>query len=153
MSRRPPPGRYAGCHRTAGLAGFVEDSCDEPGLTGIDLAASDTGGAIGQIIAARQPGRLATLTLTSCETHDNVPPRAFNPPMLLRLSFLPEPTVQALRAASVLGSSFSLTDLATITGGSALELSVALDGAVRAWVVEDDGARLRFRHDLIRDAI
>jgi hypothetical protein len=36
-----------------------------------------------------------------------------------RLSFLPEPTVQALRSASILGSSFALTDLATITGGSA----------------------------------
>jgi predicted ATPase len=47
--------------------------------------------------------------------------------ILRRLSFLPEPTVRALRAASVLGSSFSLTDLAMITGSSALELSVALE--------------------------
>jgi DNA-binding CsgD family transcriptional regulator len=73
--------------------------------------------------------------------------------ILRRLSFLADPTVQALRAASILGSSFSLTDLATIAGGSALELSVALDGAVRAGVVADDGPRLRFRHDLIRDAV
>jgi DNA-binding CsgD family transcriptional regulator/tetratricopeptide (TPR) repeat protein len=73
--------------------------------------------------------------------------------ILRRLSFLPEPTVQALRAASVLGSGFSLTDLATITGSSALELLGALDGAVRAGVIEDDGPRLRFRHDLIRDAV
>jgi tetratricopeptide (TPR) repeat protein len=73
--------------------------------------------------------------------------------ILRRLSFLPEPAVQALRTASVLGSSFSLTDLATITGSSALRLSGALDGAVRAKVIEGDGARLRFRHDLIRDAL
>jgi AAA ATPase domain len=73
--------------------------------------------------------------------------------ILRRLSLLPDETVQALRAASVLGSSFSVTDLATVTGGSALELSVALAGAVRARVVEDDGPRLRFRHDLIRDAL
>ena len=73
--------------------------------------------------------------------------------ILRRLSFLPDQTVQALRAASILGSRFSLTDLATITGGSALELSVALAGAVRAGVVADDGTRLRFGHDLIRDAI
>ncbi len=73
--------------------------------------------------------------------------------ILRRLSFLPDPTVQALRASSVLGPAFSLTDLATITGGSALELSVALDGAARAGVVADDGTRLRFRHDLIRDAL
>src|SRR5262249_22182592 len=73
--------------------------------------------------------------------------------IMRRLSFLPDQTLQALRAASVLGSSFSLTDLATITGESALELVGALDGAVRAGVVEDDGSRLRFRHDLIREAI
>jgi predicted ATPase len=73
--------------------------------------------------------------------------------ILRRLSFLPDGTLQALRAASVLGSSFSLTDLATITGSSALELSVALDSAVRAGVVADDGPRLRFGHDLIRDAV
>jgi DNA-binding CsgD family transcriptional regulator len=73
--------------------------------------------------------------------------------ILRRLSFLPDETLQALRAASVLGSSFSLIDLATVTGGSVLELSVALADAARAGVVEDDGSRLRFRHDLIRDAI
>jgi len=73
--------------------------------------------------------------------------------ILRRLSFLPEPAVQALRAASILGPAFSLTDLATITGSSALGLSEALDGAARAGVIEDDGTRLRFRHDLIRDAL
>ena len=46
--------------------------------------------------------------------------------ILRRLSFLPDDTLQALRAASILGSSFTLTDLATVTGRSALELSVAL---------------------------
>jgi DNA-binding CsgD family transcriptional regulator/tetratricopeptide (TPR) repeat protein len=85
-------------------------------------------------------------------THAALPP-TLRLTILRRLSFLPEPTVQALRAASILGPSFSLTDLATVTGGSALELSVALDDAVRAGVVADDGTRLRFGHDLIRDAL
>jgi DNA-binding CsgD family transcriptional regulator/tetratricopeptide (TPR) repeat protein len=85
-------------------------------------------------------------------THPALPP-TLRLTILRRLSFLPEPTVQALRSASILGSSFSLTDLATIAGSSALGLSVALDGAVRAGVVADDGPRLRFRHDLIRDAV
>ena len=84
--------------------------------------------------------------------HATLPP-TLRLTILRRLSFLPDATLQALRAASVLGSSFSLTDLATITGGSALELSVALAGAVRAGVVADDGTRLRFGHDLIRDAV
>jgi tetratricopeptide (TPR) repeat protein len=73
--------------------------------------------------------------------------------ILRRLSFLPDDTLQALRAASILGSSFTLTDLATVAGRSALELSVALAQAVSTHVIEDDGTYLRFRHDLIRDAI
>jgi DNA-binding CsgD family transcriptional regulator len=73
--------------------------------------------------------------------------------ILRRLSFLPDDTLAALRAASVLGSSFPLTELATTTGRSALELSSALAEAIRARVLEDDGGRLRFRHDLLRDAV
>jgi len=67
--------------------------------------------------------------------------------------FVTELVGALLQEGTVLGSSFSLTDLATITDSSALELSVALADAVRAGVVEDDGPRLRFRHDLIRDAV
>jgi DNA-binding CsgD family transcriptional regulator len=73
--------------------------------------------------------------------------------ILRRISFLPEDTLLALRAASVLGSGFSLTDLATVTGRSSLGLSVALEKAIRASALEDDGVRLRFRHDLIRGSI
>jgi pimeloyl-ACP methyl ester carboxylesterase len=63
----------------AGLAAVLEDFCGELGLTGIDLVANDTGGAIAQIFAARHPQRLATLTLTDCETAGNLPPEAFKP--------------------------------------------------------------------------
>jgi DNA-binding CsgD family transcriptional regulator/tetratricopeptide (TPR) repeat protein len=73
--------------------------------------------------------------------------------ILRRLSFLPDRTLQALRAASILGSSFSLTDLATVTARPAIELSLELTEAIRARVLEDDGAVLRFRHDLIRESI
>jgi len=73
--------------------------------------------------------------------------------ILRRISFLPQDALQALRAVSILGSSFTLTDLATVTGRSAAELSVVLAEPIRAQVLADDGPRLRFRHDLIRDAI
>jgi pimeloyl-ACP methyl ester carboxylesterase len=67
----------------SGLAGFLAGFCDAAGLAEVDLVANDTGGAVAQILAARQPGRLRTLTLTNCETHDNVPPREFLPTVLL----------------------------------------------------------------------
>src|SRR5437868_13825642 len=63
----------------AALAAGLEDFCDALGLTGIDLAANDTGGAIAQIFAARHPQRLATLTLTHCDTARNLPPESFKP--------------------------------------------------------------------------
>jgi pimeloyl-ACP methyl ester carboxylesterase len=52
------------------LAEFIEVL----GLWEIDLVGHDTGGAIAQILAARCPRRLRTLTLTDCETQDNIPP-------------------------------------------------------------------------------
>ena len=63
----------------AALAAALDDFCEVLGLTGIDLVANDTGGAIAQIFAARYPQRLATLTLTNCDTVDNLPPEAFKP--------------------------------------------------------------------------
>ena len=63
----------------AGLAAGLEDFCDALGLTGINLVANDTGGAIAQIFAARNPQRLASLTLTNCDTDGNLPPEAFKP--------------------------------------------------------------------------
>ena len=73
--------------------------------------------------------------------------------ILRRLSFLPENTLQVLRVASILGSGFSLADLASVTGQPAVDLTQALTEAVRARVLEDDGTLLRFRHDLIRESI
>ena len=63
----------------AGLADTVSAFCEAADLGPVDLVAHDTGGAIAQIFAAREPERLASLTLTNCETHDNVPPAAFQP--------------------------------------------------------------------------
>jgi pimeloyl-ACP methyl ester carboxylesterase len=61
----------------AGLASVLGDFCEALELTGIDLVANDTGGAIAQVFAARQPHRLTTLTLTNCDVSGNLPPEAF----------------------------------------------------------------------------
>src|SRR6266568_1429733 len=62
-----------------GLARFVADCCDALELTDIDLVANDTGGAVSQVFAASHAERLHTLTLTNCEAHDNMPPKALLP--------------------------------------------------------------------------
>jgi len=66
-----------------GLARFIQDCCDALELTGFDMVANDTGGAVSQVFAAGHPERLHTLTLTNCEAHDNVPPKALLPAVLL----------------------------------------------------------------------
>jgi pimeloyl-ACP methyl ester carboxylesterase len=66
-----------------GLARFLTDCCDALELTDFDLVANDTGGAISQVFAAGYPERLHTLTLTNCEAHDNLPPKALLPTVLL----------------------------------------------------------------------
>src|SRR5215471_7673344 len=66
-----------------GLARFVAGFCDALDLTDVDLVANDTGGAIAQVFAVGRPERLHTLTLTNCEAHDNLPPKALLPAVLL----------------------------------------------------------------------
>jgi pimeloyl-ACP methyl ester carboxylesterase len=66
-----------------GLARFVADCCDALDLTDVDVVANDTGGAVAQVFATSQPERLNTLTLTNCEAHDNLPPKALLPGFLL----------------------------------------------------------------------
>ncbi len=72
-----------------GLARFVADFCDALNLTGLDLVANDTGGAIAQVFATAQPERLRTLTLTNCEAHNNMPPVTLWPMVMLARTRLP----------------------------------------------------------------
>jgi pimeloyl-ACP methyl ester carboxylesterase len=64
------------------LADVVLGTLDAMGLDRYDLVANDTGGAVAQIVTAMAPERVRTLALTNCETHDNVPPKAFLPAVL-----------------------------------------------------------------------
>jgi pimeloyl-ACP methyl ester carboxylesterase len=59
------------------LAEVLEAFCEALDISEVDLVANDTGGAVAQVFAARHPQRLRTLTLTNCDTHDNLPPPNF----------------------------------------------------------------------------
>lgn len=60
-------------------ATMLKELLDALSLGDIDLVVNDTGGAVGQVFAARNPERLRTLTFTNCDTHDNFPPERFKP--------------------------------------------------------------------------
>jgi pimeloyl-ACP methyl ester carboxylesterase len=52
---------------------------DALGIETVDLVGNDSGGAVAQILDTTAPGRIRSLTLTNCDTHDNWPPEAFLP--------------------------------------------------------------------------
>lgn len=58
------------------FADVLVEVCEQLGLGQVDVVGHDTGGAIAQVFAARHPGLVRTLTLTNCETRDNIPPAA-----------------------------------------------------------------------------
>ena len=70
-----------------------------------------------------------------------------------RLSWLPSATLELLRQATLLGTSFTLRDLAAITGRTIVETAAALRPASLAGLVSGDADGLSFRHDLVREAL
>jgi len=82
----------------AAMADMVAELCDGLGLDQVDLVGNDTGGAVAQIFAARQPGRLRTLTLTNCDTEGNFPPAEVLPFIEAARSGQAAPMVAALDA-------------------------------------------------------
>ena len=73
--------------------------------------------------------------------------------ILHRLSFLTPATLELLRVASVLGSSFAVTDLSLVVGRPTAGLLAALEEAMAGGILEQRGELLGFRHDLIREAL
>ncbi|MFF5786107.1 AAA family ATPase [Streptomyces sp. NPDC012693] len=70
-----------------------------------------------------------------------------------RLAGLRPDTLHFLRIGSVLGRAFSLADAAALCGRPASALSAEVDEAIAAALLHDDGERLLFRHDLLRQAV
>jgi DNA-binding CsgD family transcriptional regulator len=70
-----------------------------------------------------------------------------------RLGFVPPWVREVLRAAALLGVDFEVPDLATVLGRRVGELVPALAEARAAGVLTESGAKLGFRHPLIRAAL
>lgn len=80
-------------------------------------------------------------------------PVTFRALVLNRLSSVAPVTVEVLRAAAVLGSTFGLDDLTALTGRSRLKLVAPIEEARAVGVLAAAGEHLAFRHDLVRQAI
>ncbi len=67
------------------------------------------------------------------------------------MSFLSSATLDLLRMASILGSTFSVRDLTLVMECSARTLAPMIREAIEAGVLAEAGARITFRHDLLRE--
>jgi DNA-binding NarL/FixJ family response regulator len=97
--------------------------------------------------------RAAESDEAAAEAGPSLPP-SLRLTLLRRVSALPGPTVDVLRIASILGSAFSVLDLALLLGRAHAETVRDLLPALDAGLLQDaDAGRLRFRHDLVREAV
>lgn len=83
---------------------------------------------------------------------DSMPP-TLRQTLISRLSSLPPTSLDALRLASLLGREFTLSDLATISGHTVVEVAAVLRAPVDAAILSGDSETLSFRHDLVREAV
>ncbi len=79
-------------------------------------------------------------------------PRRLGAGMQQRLDHLSDGAAEVVRVAAVLPDRFSAGLLAAMLGRQPASLMSAVEEAVRADLLVDDGEQLRFRHDLLRQA-
>jgi DNA-binding CsgD family transcriptional regulator len=87
------------------------------------------------------------------ELPEFVLPPSFRLLVLRQLETLPTETIAVLRVASILGASFSLTELSTVLDRPSSALVNNIQEAVRAGVLNEAGEHLAFHHELVREAV
>lgn len=107
-----------------------------------------------ELVKALRDQDILTVHGGMAEVADRVLPSTLPMTILRRMSFLPPATLEVLKIAAVLGREFSVAELATVTGRSAVMLLPELDAALQAGLLgETPTGGLAFRHELMREAI
>lgn len=125
---------------------------------GLDLLAQ-VGGAAGnplfitELIRALDEENAIELSGGRAEVRAVSLPPTLRLTILRRISFVGNETLEALRVASMLGTSFALAEVAALLGRPLAEVITALAPAMESGIVESHDERVVFRHDLIREAI
>jgi DNA-binding CsgD family transcriptional regulator/tetratricopeptide (TPR) repeat protein len=108
---------------------------------------------LSELLRSLDEEQLLRVTAGVAEISESAVPASLGATLIRRLSWLPEGTRDLLRLASLLGTSFTLTELAALTGRTVVEVASWLRDATLAGLVVGDGERLSFRHDLVREAV
>jgi DNA-binding CsgD family transcriptional regulator len=80
-------------------------------------------------------------------------PASLNVAIGSRLGFMPQATRSVLRMAALLGNEFDAAELSAVTRQPLIELAPVLAEAITGGVISDADGRLRFRHELIHQAL
>ena len=108
---------------------------------------------VGEIIRTLRDEQAVSTAGDVAEALDIAMPESLARVLLRRLSYLSEDSFRLLEIASVLGAAFSAAELAAVMDVSAPQVIKSLEEPLTAGLLEDDAAGLRFRHDVIREAI
>lgn len=122
------------------------------------LAASAMGNPLflRELVVAMGRDEVAQSGSAGADTADDalatIPP-SFGAALQDRLSFLPSSTMDLLRAATLLGHEFAVTDLAVILRRPVFELAAEVQDALAAGIIATAGDYLVFRHPLVRQVL
>ena len=170
MASRPVPraGELAGVLEALRGESLIElelgplSSSEVAELAGSMVQGAPTSGFLSQLSGAAGNPLLVTELVSAVqdgggwpgdEAWGGVMPPTFADAILRRLRFLSNEAIHVLRLASVLGSAFSVADLALVLGRPAPDLVAPLNEARGAHLLVDLDDRLGFRHDLVRDSV
>ena len=109
---------------------------------------------VAELLAAlAQAGAIRTTGDGTVEIGSVALPSSLTLTILHRLSFLEADTLEVLRVASVFGSHFEVSHLLRVLGRTAVMLMAAMRESLAAGILQQDGPRLVFRHELIRESL
>jgi DNA-binding CsgD family transcriptional regulator len=138
------------------VAAVAQDLLEAP--PGPRLRSALTGAAgnplfVTELVQAFRADGALEVVAGQAELSDVALPDSLRSTILLRLASFGDDTVEALRRVSVLGSTFSLRDVASVLDTPVPEALRILREPMQAGVLAASEGRLGFRHDLIRSAV
>jgi DNA-binding CsgD family transcriptional regulator len=139
--------------QVAELLGVVLGQAPGPRLVRQAASAGGNPFYVTELVRALRASGSVTSSETSAEIGTVAMPPALKLTVLLEISFLSKGVQELLRTASVLGSAFSAADLATVVGRAPAAVTAELGEAMLAGVLREEGERITFRHDVVREAL
>lgn len=87
------------------------------------------------------------------ERHYPQPPSPITATILHHVDSLAPAAIEVLQVGAILGRSFSVRDVAAVAGSTPAQLIAPIQEACRAGLLDETAEGIRFRHDLVREAI